>query len=120
MFRIIFPLLALLVSGCDSADVVSMTIEQRSAQTIPGLGLRAEVDIAIGDIETRHSPARASNSLETLHVLRDDETLAIAEDVTVGDRIGFVFDGRSFEIRIDHIDARLIRDDIVELSVYAQ
>jgi hypothetical protein len=106
------------LTACHDDDVVSMTIEQRAAQTIPGLGLRGAVAIHIDDIETGDSPFRRGTSIEELSVETADAVLARKENVGLLDLIPFTHDGVTYEIRIEGFESNLVFNDEVDLIVY--
>lgn len=117
LFFLSFLLLSSL-TACHDDDVVSMTLEQRSAQTIPGLGLRGAVTIHIDDIETGDSPFRNGTSIEELSVETADAVLTRKEKVKLLDLIPFTYEGVTYEIRIEGFESNLVFDDEVDLIVY--
>lgn len=115
---IFFAGLSALTLGCDTGDVVSMTIDQRETEVIPGLGLGRQIAIEVDDIETSAGPFRSGPSIERLRIIGPDVVLAEVHDARFGDRIPFVWQTVQYEVRIEGFEEHLIRDDTVDLLVY--
>ena len=121
MMRMAVATLALVtagVLGCDQSDYfVSMTMRQRSTQTIPGLGLGGAVAIRIGDIRSSDVIQRPTEIDDLEVIASDEQVIAVGNDLSWRDTVSFFYNGNSFRITVDAFETSLIFEDEVELSI---
>lgn len=115
---VMIVLLSSLAVGCDQSDTfVSMTMRQRSTQTIPGLGLNGQVRIRIGDIRSSDVIQRTTE-IDDLEVIDSaDQIIALANDLEWRDTVFFEYEGSTFLITVSEFDTSVVFEDEVELTV---